>query len=153
MDQERKSSMNVYFDVDYTIISIDGSLRPGVKETFQKLIDEGHRIYIWSGMGVRWREVRYHNLESFVSGVYEKPLEFFEGALERLGIKEPPDVVIDDYPEIVDYYGGIVCRPYFFFNPHDNDMERIHNIIRSLNADGQAPDPGFRPGRKRSGTG
>ncbi|MBI2165262.1 MAG: hypothetical protein HYU29_02520 [Chloroflexi bacterium] len=145
--------MNVFFDVDYTIISVDGSLRPGVKEVFQRLVNEGHRIYIWSGMGVRWREVRYHNLEPFVSGVYEKPLDVFDDALDRLGITEEPDAVIDDFPEIVEHYGGIVCRPYFFYNPHDTEMERIYDIIKTLSSNGRPDDPAFRPGRKRPGPG
>ncbi|HEY3059716.1 MAG TPA: HAD hydrolase family protein [Chloroflexota bacterium] len=42
--------MNIFFDVDETILGYDGSLRPLVRETFKVLVDEGHRIYIWSGV-------------------------------------------------------------------------------------------------------
>jgi hydroxymethylpyrimidine pyrophosphatase-like HAD family hydrolase len=42
--------MNIFFDVDETIVGYDGSLRPLVHETFKALLEEGHRIYIWSGV-------------------------------------------------------------------------------------------------------
>ena len=58
------ASMNIFFDVDYTILGLDDSLRPGTKETFRKLIDDGHSIYIWSGVGLRWEVVRKHSWRS-----------------------------------------------------------------------------------------
>ena len=61
--------MKVFFDVDYTILGLDNSLRPGTKETFQKLLDDGHSIYIWSGMGERWEVIEEHDLGQYVSGV------------------------------------------------------------------------------------
>ena len=47
--------MKIFFDVDYTILGLDDSLRPGTMETLQKIKDDGHEIYIWSGMGERWK--------------------------------------------------------------------------------------------------
>ena len=73
--------MNIFFDVDYTILGLDNSLRPDTREVFQRLVDEGHLVYIWSGQGERWEVVRKFELESFVSGVYEKPLsDYFRPA-------------------------------------------------------------------------
>ena len=43
--------MKIFFDVDYTILGLDDTLRPNTKETFQRLLDDGHEIHIWSGMG------------------------------------------------------------------------------------------------------
>ena len=42
--------MNIFFDVDYTILGLDDSLRPGTQETLKQLKDDGNDIYIWSGM-------------------------------------------------------------------------------------------------------
>ena len=92
--------MNIFFDVDYTILGLDDSLRPGTKETFRKLIDDGHLIYIWSGVGLRWEVVKKHDLEEFVSGVYEKPTHHYDERLEELGVDVTPEFVIDDYPEV-----------------------------------------------------
>ena len=66
--------MNIFFDVDYAIIGIDNSLRPGTREVFRRLIVDGHLIYIWSGLGPRWEVVERHKLEEFASGVFWKPL-------------------------------------------------------------------------------
>ena len=45
--------MKIFFDVDYTILGLDDSLRPGTMETLAQLKEEGNEIYIWSGMGER----------------------------------------------------------------------------------------------------
>ena len=50
--------MNIFFDMDYTILSATGRLRPRVVETFNQLREDGHSLYIWSGIGVRVAEVR-----------------------------------------------------------------------------------------------
>ena len=52
--------MNIFFDVDYTILSMDGSLRPDTVGVFEQIIKDGHTIYIWSGQGLRWTEVKEH---------------------------------------------------------------------------------------------
>ena len=43
--------------MDYTLIGLTGTLRPLVTETFEQLIDDGHTLYIWSGLGNRSSEV------------------------------------------------------------------------------------------------
>ena len=72
--------MRIFFDVDYTILGLDDTLRPGTTETFQKILDDGHEIYIWSGMGERWEVIEKHELKRFVSGVYENPRTIFTNA-------------------------------------------------------------------------
>ena len=49
--------MQLFFDVDYTLIAYNGSLRPLVHKVFGDLKSDGHDIYIWSGMGLRNKEV------------------------------------------------------------------------------------------------
>ena len=116
--------MNIFFDVDYTILGLDDSLRPGTLETLQKIKDDGHEIYIWSGMGERWEVVKKHNLEPLISGVYEKPTHHFQERLEELGVPFEPDFVIDDYPEIVAAFSGVWVPPYFFKRTVDEEMDR-----------------------------
>ena len=81
--EDLHSLMKIFFDVDYTILGLDDSLRPGTTETFQKLIDDGHEIYIWSGMGERWEVIEKHGLGPYVSGVYEKPPTIFTNDWKR----------------------------------------------------------------------
>lgn len=132
--------MNIFFDVDYTLLGLDNTLRPGTMDTFHKLLADGHCIYIWSGVGLRWEMVREHKLEPMVSGVYEKPTDRFHERLEGLGVPLVPDFVIDDYPEIVAAFGGVWVPPYFFKKPDDGQMERIYSIITDYLRDGHSED-------------
>ena len=119
--------MNIFFAVDYTSLGLDNSLRPDTKETFQALLDDNHKIYIWSGMGARWEVVNKFELNPFVSGVYEKPTHHFHERLEELGVPLEPDFVIDDYPEIVAAFGGIWVPPYFFKRSVDQEIAISQN--------------------------
>ncbi|MBI4298432.1 MAG: hypothetical protein HY666_01550 [Chloroflexi bacterium] len=137
--------MNIFFDVDYTIVGgADGTLRPGVSEIFQRLTQEGHNIYVWSGVGIRTYEIQKHNLNLYVSGVFEKPLANFEAKIRASGIPVYPDLVVDDYPEIVTTLGGIQVRPYSFALAHDKEMERVYNIIADYVQNGHSDDSAFR---------
>jgi hypothetical protein len=124
--------MNVFFDMDYTILGgLDGSLRPGTLEVFEELVGLGHDLYIWSGVGVRWEEVRRAGLEPFIKGVYRKPLFDFGDGLERFGIPVVPDFVIDDYPGIVRHFGGYCIKEYISRSPDDAEMYTIRAQIDS----------------------
>ena len=118
--------MNIFFDMDYTILGLDGSLRPGTREVFEQLVARGHDVYVWSGMGgVRWDEVRRSGLEPFVKGVYRKPLADFRAGLERCGVPVVPDFVIDDYPEIVAHFGGVRIKEYQSRHQEDDEMYAV----------------------------
>ncbi|MBI2935709.1 MAG: HAD family hydrolase [Chloroflexi bacterium] len=141
--------MHIFFDVDYTILAGNGALRPLVKETFAQLKADGFSLYIWSGVGIRWREVREHCLEPYILGCYEKPLQDYERMvqlmLERRELPVAPDLIIDDYPEIVSRLGGVVVRPYYLVNENDREMERVYKIITEWVRSGHSTDPAYRP--------
>ena len=136
--------MKIFFDVDYTILGLDDTLRPGTMETLEQLSEEGHEIYIWSGMGQRWEVVEKHNLTPLVSGVYEKPTHHFHERLEELGVPFEPEFVIDDYPEVVAAFGGVWVPPYFFKRSFDQEMERIYRIVRDFITTGTSEDRQYR---------
>ena len=148
--------MNIFFDMDYTILALGGALRPGTQQVFQQLRDDGHTLYIWSGVGVRSEEVRRLGLDVYVDGVFEKPLHDYHwltlGMLRRGEIPVFPDLVVDDYPEVVAALGGIVVRPYVNGHPSDREMEQVYRIIRDFAATGRSEDPAFRPGPERPET-
>ena len=104
--------MNVFFDVDHTIIDADDGLRPGVRELFARLRADGHRVYLWSGLGARWEVVERHELAELVSGCFPKPLYAYERMLAPLGIDVRPDFAVDDHPHLVHAFGGCVVAPY-----------------------------------------
>lgn len=127
--------MHIFFDMDYTIVAHDGSLRPMTHEIFRRLNTDGHRLYIWSGIGVRTAEVHNLGLADLTYGVFQKPVEKFEGSLARYDIPVVPDVVVDDHKEVVGYFGGVLIRPYFWPDPNDKELERVYRNIRNLHRD------------------
>ena len=130
--------------MDYTILGLDNSIRPGTEEVFQRLLADGHIIYIWSGMGIRWTEVREHNLAQYITDCFVKPLENFVQAVKAQNLPAQPDLVIDDYPEVTQALGGIWVRPYLFKNPRDDEMERVYKIITDYAKSGHSDDERFR---------
>ena len=136
--------MKIFFDVDYTILGLDDTLRPGTKEIFQKLLDDNHEIYIWSGMGERWEVIEKHDLNPFISGVYEKPTHHFLERLEELKIPCEPDFVIDDYPEVVAAFGGAWVPPYFFARNVDQQMDRVYQMVCDFAKEGTSEDKQYR---------
>jgi hypothetical protein len=127
--------VNVFFDVDYTIIGFDGSLRPNTVQVFEQLVALGHDVYVWSGVGVRWGEVRKAGLEPLVQGVYQKPLSDFDAGLERYGVPVVPDFVIDDYPGIVEHFGGLCIKPYVSRRWPDDELLVIPELVESITLD------------------
>ena len=93
-------TLDIFFDVDYTILGLDGSLRPWTREVFEQLVEDGHRLHVWSGVGDRSAVLREHGLTHLVEACYQKPLANHEAALAELGVPLTPDFVIDDSPEI-----------------------------------------------------
>ena len=146
-------AVNIFFDVDYTIMGADGSLRHNTEATFKRLVSDGHRLFVWSGVGVRSAEVRRFGLSDYVDGVFQKPLEDYEAALPGLGVSPRPDFVIDDHPEIVRFFGGFVCRPYYFRSSKDTEMDEIYRTVRDVACGGGSEHSAYRaPGSEpRSG--
>src|SRR5690349_17009512 len=126
--------MNIFFDVDETILGYDGSLRPLVHQTFEALVNEGHQIFVWSGVRtpatVRSEVVEPYGLAPYVTDCFQKPRFDYREQWQRWGIEVQPDFVIDDYPEIVEVFGGILIKPYPR-QREDSDLERVHAAIRA----------------------
>ncbi len=124
--------MNVFFDVDDTIIAWNGKLRPFVHDVFQRLIDDGHTIYIWSGVGLRWDVIDKHDLRQYVTDCFMKPVYDYRNGLRRLRIPVEPDFCIDDHSELVAALGGEAIKPYYWAEPDDREMLRIYDAISAF---------------------
>jgi hypothetical protein len=117
--------VNIFFDVDQTILGMDNSLRPGVRETMTALTEMGHQVHIWSGMGIRRATVQRHGLESLATGLYQKPLYDYLERLEELAVPMMPDFVVDDDPQVVSAFGGLWVPPYYAQGQDDGAMARV----------------------------
>jgi hypothetical protein len=119
--------MNIFFDMDDTIIaSDDSSLRPRVREVFERLRTDGHAVYIWSAMGKRWSEIDQHGLRELVTDAFHKPMNNFQRALKWKDIDVQPDFVVDDFPEILREFPGCTIKPYQMADPSDREMENVY---------------------------
>lgn len=136
--------MNIFFDVDQTILGMDSSLRPSVKEVMRRLVDNGHDLYLWSGMGVRSEVVKRHELGPILSGVYQKPLYDHNDRLSELGVPLVPDFVVDDDPAVVVAFGGIWVSPYYSDAPDDEEMDRVYRVATDYARTGISDDAHFR---------
>ena len=74
---------------------MDGSLRPGSMDVFQKLVCDGHHLYVWSGVGIRTSDMERLELTKYISGIFVKPLK--GSLLEKNFYKLMPD-----FQEIID---------------------------------------------------
>ena len=123
--------MNIFFDVDNTIITWDVKLRPGVHEVFTRLREDGHTIYLWSGMGPRWEVVKRFELHEHIDDCFWKPLHNHHERMVELGVTIQPDYVIDDHLEMfVPFVGSHVPEPML---PLDRDtiMWRVYDEIQA----------------------
>ena len=123
--------MNIFFDVDDTLITWNYRLRPHVRDVFERLRADGHTIYLWSGMGRRWEVVRQFNLHELVADCFDKPLYNHIARLEELGVSVYPDFVIDDHEGPVHVFGGYrIAEPRTPLD-EDDEMLRVHEAIQA----------------------
>ena len=141
--------MNIYFDVDYTLIAMDGSLRPGTTEVFEGLLKDGHFIYIWSGVGMRTDDIERLGLSGFVSGIFVKPITEYEVGLKRFSVSPRPDFVIDDHREIVEVFGGVHIEHFYFRSAEDGQMPELYDAIKDFVSTGKSDHRGFKPVPKK----
>ena len=124
--------MHIFFDVDFTLITWDYRLRPHVREVFARLKDEGHTLYLWSGMGKRWEIVEQHGLHEWITDCFDKPLYNHRARLPELGVSVEPDFVIDDHADPVDVFGGALIQPPHTPLDADTEMLRIYDAIQAF---------------------
>ena len=143
--QHCRCELNIYFDCDYTILAMDGSLRPRTREVFSNLIEDEHKVFIWSGVGLRTKDMERLNLMDLISGIFVKPIAEFEDGLDRFSVSPRPDFVIDDHREIVEFFGGVHIEPYYFRASEDGQMDDLYQCIADFSQPGNSTHRGFKP--------
>ncbi len=143
--QRCRCELNIYFDCDYTILAMDGSLRPRTREVFSNLIEDEHKVFIWSGVGLRTKDMERLNLMDLISGIFVKPIAEFEDGLDRFSVSPRPDFVIDDHREIVEFFGGVHIEPYYFRASEDGQMDDLYQCIADFSQTGNSTHRGFKP--------
>jgi hypothetical protein len=131
--------LNVFFDVDYTLVMWDGKLRNHAEDVFKRLTEAGHAIYIWSGVGIRRWDMRRNNLDGYVTDYFIKPLWGYKDRLGEFNVTVMPDFVIDDHKGVVDDFGG-----YHIPDVADKDDRHLLNVLEAIEALAAQPHEGER---------
>lgn len=121
---ETATSLNVFFDVDHTLVFVDqhtNALRPGTHDAMRRLKEAGHSVYVWSAGGQHYveRVVLMHELSPWVDGCFDKDPR----------VEPRPDLIIDDDWYLVEKYGGHTVSQYKRVNPDDREFEEIVDQI------------------------
>lgn len=122
--------LNVFFDVDNTLIMWDGKLRNHAHDVFTKLREDGHTIYVWSGVGIRRWDMRRHKLDDFVEDYFLKPLEDHHERLKTYNVHVFPDYVIDDHKSVVDAFFGYHIPD--MAGPDDRELLEVYAHITEV---------------------
>lgn len=125
--------MNIFFDVDNTLIMWDGKLRNNAEDVFKKIIEDGHTIYIWSGIGIRRKEIEKVDLDKYVKDYFIKPLYDHRARLPKLGVNVSIDYVIDDHESVVQVFGGYHIPDVA--TEDDQELIKVLEDIKSINKD------------------
>ena len=138
----RGKPLNIFFDVDNTLVMWNGRLRNHAADVFIALKAAGHTIYVWSGVGIRRWDMKRHGLDEYVTDYFVKPLEKHHEKLEALGVPMVPDFVIDDHKTVVDAFGGYHIPD--MAQPDDDHLIRALYAINEAASLGDVEDPGER---------
>lgn len=138
-----RKPMNIFIDVDYTLLSASGLLRPHTCELLTTLTGDGHSIFIWSGMGIRRDEIANHGLDHLITGYSSKPIDDYVAKLQMDPPPRWPDLVVDDHDSIVQRLGGITVKPYLFVDVDDMELKLVSIAIREFDRTGTCSHPRF----------
>jgi FMN phosphatase YigB (HAD superfamily) len=124
--------MNIFFDVDDTLVTWDFRLRPHVREVFAALRTDGHHLYVWSGRGKRWDVVLHYGLRELIVTCHEKPLADHHRQLAALGVDVWPDFVVDDHYAVVHAFGGYWIAPPRHPFDQDDQLWRAYDAVHAF---------------------
>ncbi len=117
----------MFFDVDYTLVMGDGSLRPHAREAFEQIVGMGHCIYVWSGVGIRRWDMRRHGLHDLVTDYFVKPLSDHRRRLAEFEVDVVPDFVVDDHVSVVAAFGG-----YHIPDTTSDDDQSLARVVEAV---------------------
>lgn len=117
----------VFFDVDDTLITWNGRLRPHAREVVGELHASGAELFLWSGVGRRWGVAHAYDLAEFITECFQKPLSRHRERLADHGVPFVPDFVVDDDADVVAAFGGThVPAP---LEPLEEDRELLRVLL------------------------
>ena len=114
--------MNVFFDVQGTLLTMEEVPRPRAREAFLTIKEGGHGLYLWSSGGAGYAATASELLgvADLVSGCFDK----------RQEPEVPVGFAVDDDANVVDTHGGYRIKPF------DGDLQD-EELLRAAEAVGR----------------
>ena len=112
--------MNVFFDVQGTLMTMEEVPRPRAREAFLMIKEAGHDIYLWSsgGAGYAAGAADLLGVADLVGGYLDK----------RQEPDIPVDFAVDDDASVVEAHGGYRITP-FDGDPADEELMRAVDAL------------------------
>jgi hypothetical protein len=112
--------LNVFFDVQGTLLTMEEAPRPHAREAFLLLKEKNHDLYLWSsgGAGYAATAAELLGVADLVSGCFDKRSE--------PGV--PVDFAVDDDASVVEAHGGYRVKP-FDGAPGDGELLRAAEAV------------------------
>jgi hypothetical protein len=122
--------MNVFFDVQGTLLTMEEAPRPCAREAFLRLKEQGHDLYLWSSGGAG-----YAATAADLLGV----ADLVEGCLDKRQEPEVPVAfAVDDDAGVVEAHGGHRIKP-FDGDPWDEELLRAAEAVDGASGRGATP--------------
>ncbi len=114
--------MNIFFDVQGTLLTEEELPRPHARQVFQELKEAGHEVYLWSSGGAGYAAVAAELLgvADLVDGCFSKHRE----------PNVPVDFAVDDDPSLVEAHGGYLIEP-FEGDTCDEELSRVPQAVEA----------------------
>jgi hypothetical protein len=114
--------LNVFFDVQGTLLTMEEAPRPRAREAFLILKEKDHDLYLWSsgGAGYAATAADLLGVADLVSGYFGK----------RKEPDVPVDFAVDDDASVVEAHGGYRIKPF------DGDLrdEELLRVVEAIGA-------------------
>jgi hypothetical protein len=112
--------VNVFFDVQSTLLTMEEAPRPRAREAFMMLKGSGHDLYLWSSGGAG-----YAATAADLLGVADLVSDYFS---KRSEPDVPVDFAVDDDASMVEAHGGYHIKP-FGGDPWDKELLRAAEAV------------------------
>ncbi len=115
--------MNVFFDVQGTLLTMEEVPRPRARAAFLALKDQGHDLYLWSSGGAEYaaEAADLLGVAELVSGCFGK----------RQEPDVPVDFAVDDDASVVEAHVGYHIKP-FDGDPGDEELLRAAEAVADM---------------------
>lgn len=121
--------LDIYLDVDGTLIDKDDNLRPHVVELITSLHDRGFGIYIWSGGGLHYAADHARRIFKLCDNP-DIHINVIEKDLSKVRSKSKYNFVIDDMQDIVDNFRDMFDANGYRVAVYDAALSMNDNYLR-----------------------